>query len=307
MSDIVLEVIRAAILLYLLIYLIKAGTKRRQLCRKGWGFIVAGFGLLLFANVMDITDNFESLNRFVVIGDTEAQAFLEKMIGFMGGFALLTVGLIRWIPTITGVECDKELNKELEKEIAERKQSELKFKTLYESTSDAVMLLYGNEFFDCNQATVEIFGCKNKDEFCGKHPSELSPAAQPCGTDSMELANKQIAIAMEKGRNSFEWVHKRINGTDFPTKVLLNAIELNGKQVLQAVVCDITERKQNEQEHKNYVDEIERFNKLMMRREERVIEMKRQVNALLAELGKEPQYQSVLEDEEAVISSDKTG
>jgi cyanate permease len=128
MNDIVLEVIRAAILLYLLIYLIKAGTKRRELCRKGWGFIVAGFGLLLFANVMDITDNFESLNRFVVIGDTQVQAFLEKMIGFMGGFALLAVGLIRWIPTITGVEYDKQINKELKKEITKRKQAELLIK-----------------------------------------------------------------------------------------------------------------------------------------------------------------------------------
>jgi len=100
MSDIVLEVIRAAILLYVVLYLVTAGKKRKELCRKGWGFVVAGFGLLLFGNIMDITDNFESLNRFIVIGDTPTQAFLEKMVGFMGGFAMLAIGLIRWIPTI---------------------------------------------------------------------------------------------------------------------------------------------------------------------------------------------------------------
>ena len=62
--------------------------------------IVGGFGLLLFGSVLDITDNFDSLNRFVVIGDTEVQAFLEKFVGYLGGYALLAIGLLRWIPTI---------------------------------------------------------------------------------------------------------------------------------------------------------------------------------------------------------------
>ncbi len=44
--------------------------------------------------------------------------------------------------------------------------------------------------------------------------------------------------------------------------------------------------------------EIARFNRLMTSREERVIEMKKEVNALLAELGRELQYKSVLKDED---------
>jgi hypothetical protein len=47
----------------------------------------------------------------------------------------------------------------------------------------------------------------------------------------------------------FEWIHKRTdNGATFPTDVLLTAMELNGKPVLQAVVRDITRRKRVEQE-----------------------------------------------------------
>lgn len=141
----------------------------------------------------------------------------------------------------------RRLNIELGKIIAHRKQAELKFKTLYESSGDAVMLLDEKGFFDCNEATVKIFGCKNKEEFCTKHPADISPATQPCGTDSMELANKLIATAMEKGSNRFEWIHKRIDGTDFLTEVLLNAMDIDGKVIVQAVVRDITERKQAEQ------------------------------------------------------------
>src|SRR5208282_1856710 len=82
-----------------------------------------------------------------------------------------------------------------------------------------------------------------------RHPVDLSPPTQPCGTDSLTLANQRIATAMEKGSNRFEWVHKRADtGETFPADVLLNAMELDGKVVLQAVVRDITERKRAETE-----------------------------------------------------------
>ena len=110
------------------------------------------------------------------------------------------------------------------------------------------MLLDETGFFDCNDSTLQIFGCRDKEEFCSKHPADLSPAHQPCGTDSMTLANQRIATAMQRGSNRFEWTHKRLDtGEDFAAEVLLNALELDGRQVLQAVVRDITERRRAEE------------------------------------------------------------
>lgn len=142
----------------------------------------------------------------------------------------------------------------VQRNITEQKQSEealrhseTKLRTLYESTSDAVMLLDEKGFFDCNKATLKMFGCANMDEFCVKHPADLSPPRQPCGTDSMTLANQKIATAMEKGHNFFEWMHKCIDtGKTFPAEVLLNTMELDGRKVLQATVRDITGRKNSE-------------------------------------------------------------
>jgi len=140
------------------------------------------------------------------------------------------------------------------REISERKKveqalliSEKKFRTLYDSTSDAVMLLDDKGFFDCNAATLKIFDCANSEEFYTKHPADLSPDKQPCGMDSRILANQNIAIAKDKGSLLFEWIFKRVRtGEIFFAEVLLNSMELNEKLVIQASVRDITKRKEME-------------------------------------------------------------
>ena len=114
MVDIVLETVRAVILFGIVFFLLETGRSKARLSENGWKLIVGGFALLLFASLLDITDNFESLNRYVVIGDTEVEAFLEKFVGFLGGFILIALGLVQWIP---GVQ-------RLSEEVAQRKQAE---------------------------------------------------------------------------------------------------------------------------------------------------------------------------------------
>ncbi|MEI6123372.1 MAG: PAS domain S-box protein [Bacteroidota bacterium] len=128
------------------------------------------------------------------------------------------------------------------------KQSEQNFRKLYESTSDAVMLIRKNRFYDCNDASLKVFGCKTRDEFYSLHPADVSPPLQYNGKDSRKMANTQISTALRKGSIRFEWLHKRLDtGKPFPAEVLLTAIELGGKPIIQAVVRDITERKRTEE------------------------------------------------------------
>lgn len=141
-------------------------------------------------------------------------------------------------------------------DITERKQaevallkSETKLRTLYDSTSDAVMLLDEKGFFDCNHAALQMFGCPTKELFCSMHPAELSPPQQADGRDSGELANSMIVRALELGGHRFEWVHKRLDDDAlFDADVLLNSMEFDGRMVLQATVRDITDRKRVEEQ-----------------------------------------------------------
>lgn len=133
--------------------------------------------------------------------------------------------------------------KNIEKEISEIEQQ---FSVLFSLSPDAIMLLDETIFFDCNQATLKMFGCANRNEFVGKHPSQFSPQEQPNGVSSRILANEKIAEAYSKGSSLFEWLHRRIDGTVFTTEVTLVSFEKHKKKVLQATVRDITLRKEQE-------------------------------------------------------------
>lgn len=141
---------------------------------------------------------------------------------------------------------------ERKKEQEAIRQSELKFRTLYDTTSDAVQMLDEKGFLDCNQATLVLFGCSSRNEFCTYHPANLSPPKQPNGQDSMTLANYYITTAMKEGSARFEWVHKRADtGQPFSAEVLLNSMLLNEKLVLLTTVRDISERKAREEQIHN--------------------------------------------------------
>lgn len=99
MLDILLEIIRSLILLGIIISLLLAGQSVEH-GRRGWLCIKLGFVLILFGSLIDITDNFPSMNWTIVIGDTPLQALLKNLFGYMGGYSLLAVGLWLWLPSI---------------------------------------------------------------------------------------------------------------------------------------------------------------------------------------------------------------
>lgn len=104
MSDILLETVRLLPLVGIYVLLLNAGRQLGSERSAGWWYLIGGFGLILFASIIDVTDNFESLNKYVVIGDTEVQAFLEKVVGYLGGFVLLSIGFWKWIPKIVALQ-----------------------------------------------------------------------------------------------------------------------------------------------------------------------------------------------------------
>lgn len=124
-------------------------------------------------------------------------------------------------------------------------QSEAQFRALFETTNIAVMIVDEEGVIDCNDATEQLFGYSRQALLTMK-PGDLSPPFQPNGQDSYSFAQKQIAQALCQGNHRFEWIHRRADGTDFPAEVWLTAVEVGDRKFIQAVVRDLTERKQLE-------------------------------------------------------------
>jgi PAS domain S-box-containing protein len=116
------------------------------------------------------------------------------------------------------------------------------YRELFERSADAILIIEGETFVDCNQAAVDMLRCTSRSEVLQTHPSELSPPTQPDGRESYEKANAMIEIAFERGSHRFEWDHKRADGEVFPVEVLLTAVQRGEKPILHVVWRDITER-----------------------------------------------------------------
>ena len=139
------------------------------------------------------------------------------------------------------------------------RDSEVKFRTLFENANDAIFLMLGDKFIDCNDRAMEMFGCQSRDQLVGHSPAEFSPPLQPHARDSRELAGKMISEAFSGQRKIFEWVHKKLDGTLFAAEVSLKAVQLGDKEILQAIVRDVTERKQAGEALEKKTAEMERF------------------------------------------------
>lgn len=146
---------------------------------------------------------------------------------------------LNWRPDIEleGIETREALN-----------ENAKRFKILFESANDAIFMMHGPYFTDCNSATERIFGC-SKDQIIGQTPLHFSPEIQPSGIPSEEAAMEKIENAQSGELQFFEWRHKKYDGTPFDAEVSLNSFEVDSQVYVQAIVRDITERKQKAAEN----------------------------------------------------------
>ena len=124
-------------------------------------------------------------------------------------------------------------------------ENETKFRMLFNSANDAIFLMQGVEILDCNRMTEVLFGC-GREQILGRSPIDFSPETQPDGESSAAKGDKKIAAVLAGEPQFFEWTHRRPDGTRFDAEVSLNRVELAGRWFVQAIVRDISPRKQTE-------------------------------------------------------------
>ncbi len=148
------------------------------------------------------------------------------------------------VVTIQGTVQDITARKDTEEKVLD---SEHRYRMLFETAGDAIFLMQGDKFIDCNPKTLDMFAC-SREQMIGSPPYRFSPMTQPDGRDSKEKAIEKISAAFSGEPQFFEWEHCKLDGTPFPAEVSLTHLELHGQIYLLAIVRDISERKKAEEE-----------------------------------------------------------
>jgi len=152
--------------------------------------------------------------------------------------AMLAVTVI--VATILAGRARREADREaMVRRLAE---SETRYRALFESSGDAILLLRDGVFVDCNARTLEILGCR-RDDVIGRSPADFSPETQRDAAPSRQVAEAHLRAVVAGGILTFEWLHARADGSLFDAEVRLRCVDLPGGRFVQAVLRDITEQR----------------------------------------------------------------
>lgn len=121
------------------------------------------------------------------------------------------------------------------------------FRTIYEKSADAILLLRDGVFIDCNEAALMMLGYGDREQVVGRRPSDLSPPVQPNAGDSGNRAEEMIRRAMDEGCHHFQWVHLKADGTEFWTDVVYTQLVLDNKPTIHVRWLDIQQQKELQQ------------------------------------------------------------
>lgn len=130
------------------------------------------------------------------------------------------------------------------------KNSEARFRMLFENAGDSIVILKDNEVIDCNERTLELYG-HSRDQIILNPANTYFPLTQPNGRNSYELYSEMIEASRSGKPQVFEWTGKKSDGTTVCTEVTLTSFIIDGENFSQSIGRDITQRKQMQAALKN--------------------------------------------------------
>ncbi len=131
-----------------------------------------------------------------------------------------------------------------EPEISMR-ESERKYKALFENAGDAICLLENNRVVECNEKALRIFGCP-RELLIGKTLFNFAPESQIDDVWSEDDRCRLIDLALQHKPQLFEWKYIRDDGTELDAEVSLNRLNLPDSTLIVAIFHDISDRRETE-------------------------------------------------------------
>ena len=189
----------------------------------------------------------ESNTRVFETGNPErADQWVPHASGAWRLLSILRAPVLSEEGTVEYVVCSAE--DITERRVADQalRTSEEKLRALFKNSPDAHILIVDGLIAECNPATESLMRGDRR-SIIGLTPGAISPERQPDGRLSSEAAAEHIAAVISSEASAvFEWVHRRLDGTDFWSEISLAPFIAGGRPSCFAAIRDITGRKQAE-------------------------------------------------------------
>ncbi len=122
----------------------------------------------------------------------------------------------------------------------ELRESEEKYRVLFENAHDAIFLLKGARFVEWNSQTLRMFGCTGAQlkgeqiyRFISRHKSDS-------GEDSKAVALEKFNAVLYGEAQFSIWKMTRYDGEVFDAETGLARLQVGGETLIQAIVRDLT-------------------------------------------------------------------
>jgi PAS domain S-box-containing protein len=167
-------------------------------------------------------------------------------------------------------------------EITERKKNEVNLQTILDSLNTGFLLIQPETrlIHNLNRRAEEMLGLPAVDIIgsdCQQYLCPFQGESCPILDGCMKVENRDGLLTNHKGEK-------------VPILKTIIPVRLGGQQFLLESFTDVSLQKKNELCLKQNIEELEKFNKLTINREERMIELKQEINQLCQELGRKQRY-----------------
>lgn len=239
-----------------------------------WGFWMTGFAPVCSENTKTPV---ALLGMDVAVSAWQSSLYYHRLSSL--GLTLFVSLLI--LTLFAGLQVGKESAFEIA-------ASEGRFRSLIENAPEAIFVvsISDGRILDMNPLLLRWLGY-TREEFQGRTVFDMA-------VKDSETIRKNLHLAWEAAApTTVESTYRRKDGSLVQVEITQVPFRFRDCEAVLAYVRDITDRRQNEERLRKSMEELERFNRLMVGRELRVIELKKEVNALRLTLGQPPAYPSV--------------
>ncbi len=213
--------------------------------QKDWDIIISDFSLPQF-NAYDSLQVLHDSGKdipFIVVSGTIGESTAVDMMKSGAQDYLMKDNLTRLAPAVGRELADARVRHERKHESLKLKESEAKFRAVWENSKDAIGVSLNGIHVFVNPAYLALFGYDNQDVLLGKSLVDLvGPSEKERIREYIERRNAEIEIPSE-----YETIGIKKDGTFFDLDVKVSNFDLNNEMHTIVILRDISERKKSDE------------------------------------------------------------